>query len=123
MNKKMIISALLGIGIGVIGYFGTIPDFKAYSSSSKAISIVDIRNEVDRLIQNDPQLAYSSNPYDYVKNNKAYHHIVKIGYPALPEIERMITDGNSYGLEKYLLAIAAEEIAGVQLKKGKYRWS
>ncbi len=123
MNKKMVISALLGIGIGVIGCLGTILNDKAYSSSSRTISIVEIRNEVDRLIKNNPNLAYSSNPYDYVQNNEIYHNIVKVGYKFLPEIERTIVDGNSFGLEKYLLAIAAEEIAGIQLKKGKYRWS
>jgi len=82
-----------------------------------------MQQEIKRLTEIDPQLGISSNPYSYIKNNKEYERIVKLGIPALPVIEQRISEGEKYGLDKYILAIAAEEIAKVNLKNGEYRWS
>ncbi len=70
----------------------------------------------------------SSNPYDYTKNNQFYDALVALGPEALPVLEDKVIKSENNGLDEYILAIAAEEIAKVNLKEdneGKfiYSWS
>ncbi len=58
----------------------------------------------------------SSNPYDYIKNNDYYKQLVKMGPDALPLLEDSIVQSKSNGLNEYILAIAIEDIAKVNLK-------
>jgi hypothetical protein len=69
----------------------------------------------------DPASAASSNPYAYVRD-PAFDRIVALGSPALPAIERSIRTSRSDGLREYLLAIAGERIARVDLKRGRGLW-
>lgn len=64
-----------------------------------------------------------SNPYAFVRNSKDYDNLVGLGSAALPVIERKIVESEDSGLREYLLAIAAEDIAKVDLKGDDYRWS
>lgn len=123
MKKIITVSALTGLfmGVGYIQLFS--PPTSASLSTKTYINLSDMRKEIDRLTAEDLGLGLSSNPYVFIKNNKEYERIVKMGYPALPVIEERIAEGNSFGLDKYILAVAAEEIAGVDLKKSEYKWS
>ena len=82
----------------------------------------------DAIMENsskNPSMAMSSNPYDY-KNNQYYDKIVDMGVEALPIIEKEIQKSKANGLREYILAIAEEEIAKVDLKEGhdyKTRWA
>lgn len=69
-------------------------------------------------IQNNPN---SSNPYDYC-NNPGFRKIVAMGPAALKQIENYINRSSENGLTEYMLAIAAEEIAAVDLKKQPEKW-
>ncbi|MCP4219682.1 MAG: hypothetical protein GY765_33930 [bacterium] len=62
------------------------------------------------------------NPYDYI-NNERFRAIVAKGPKALISIRQMILESNENGLENYILAIAAEEIARVNLKDTSFKWA
>lgn len=79
----------------------------------------DVQNDYD----SNPALGLSSNPYDYVKNNNSYNQIVKLGVSAIPVLEQKINDSNENGLKEYIMAIAAEQIAKVDLKTNGEGWS
>lgn len=112
------------VGLLVLAIFYSISSgVLAYKSNIKiVISLEELDSELDRLVSLNPQLANSSNPYNYTKNNQVFQKIVSYGYEALPMIEETIKSDQKYGLNKYILAIAAEEIAKVDLKKGEYPW-
>ena len=71
----------------------------------------------------DIKKAASSNPYDYIKNNPAYDSIVNKGPGVLPELREKIANSPQNGLSEYVLAIAAEEIAKVDLKGSDFGWA
>ncbi|SET95970.1 hypothetical protein [Paenibacillus sp. NFR01] len=61
-------------------------------------------------IGNDPRLALSSNPYDYIKDNEAYRKIVALGEPAAISLERRLTQKRDSGLYGVIYTIAIHEI-------------
>ncbi len=65
---------------------------------------------------------FSSNPYDYIDSDY-YRSIVGLGPAALTHIRKMILESDQKGLREYLLAIAAEEIAKVDLKGDTFAWA
>ncbi len=71
---------------------------------------------------NNMPLGFSSNPYDYIKNNPEYNELVALGTDAIPIIEQYISETTSfYG---YILSIAIEDIAKINLKNfDEYKWS
>lgn len=87
------------------------------------INMKGLSDGIRDAIKQNPELAYSSNPYDYIKDNPYYSNIVKLGTKALPVIEKKIKDSNKNGLQEYILAISAEEIAKVDLKGSNFGWS
>jgi hypothetical protein len=64
----------------------------------------------------------SSNPYDYIKT-RYYRRIVAMGPIALMTIREMILTSTENGLKEYILAIAAEDIAQVDLKGDSFAWA
>lgn len=94
---------------------------KAPQSLSSPVPSVSLAERITTLSEhltdvNDPAVAMSSNPYDYVQGNRSYDALVALGTPALPLLKQRIEASPESGLEEYLLAIAAEEIAKVNLK-------
>lgn len=76
-------------------------------------------------VLNQSELSFSSNPYDYVKENENFTQIVDLGYRAIPAIQKKMEESSENGLVEYTLAIAAEEIAQTDLKvvlDGKYKY-
>ena len=124
--KKLILtctSFVLCIGIAI----GVISSIKPVDSLANTFD--DLRTnmmlEIEEQVQDNPELAWSSNPYDYIKNNDAYDSIVEMKLDALPLIDEQISNSENDGLEEYLLAIAAEEICKINLKQdetGNYNW-
>lgn len=64
----------------------------------------------------------SPNPYDYI-NSEHFRRIVQMGPAALMTIRKMILTSEENGLGEYILAIAAEEIARVNLKGNSFAWT
>lgn len=116
-SKKVLI--LIAI-MFIIGFATTsVYNLVAQASVEEEItnSIKKIQKQIELEIQNHTTLALSSNPYDYVNNIKEVENIVDLGYRALPYIEQNIDESEGSGLMDYILAIAAEKIAKVDLKK------
>ena len=61
----------------------------------------------------------SSNPYDFIANNKEYEKLIQMGMEALGALEEclFVLRESFNGLERYLLCIAIEDIVKVDLKK------
>ncbi|MBA2942446.1 hypothetical protein HZF08_29660 [Paenibacillus sp. CGMCC 1.16610] len=61
----------------------------------------------------------SSNPYDYITDNEAFENIVSLGSEALPALHNKLSMSDENGLKEYYLAVAIEQIAGVDLKQSQ----
>lgn len=89
-----------------------------------------IDTEIDSLMADiqtrafaNPAIAMSSNPYDYVQGSSDYARIVSHGYEALPVLSDMVGSSPENGLREYILAVAAEDIARVDLKANGPGWA
>lgn len=83
-----------------------------------------IMRDINKVMENRSDTALSSNPYDYIENSEGYRDIIDIGIPALPALlSRMENNPDKGGLEQYIMAIAVEDIGGVQLRDLGYQWS
>jgi len=83
----------------------------------------EIMKNVEVMASEHSDQAYSSNPYDYLQDNANYQKIVALGPNALVTIKNQIEKSTQNGLREYILAIAAEEIAKVNLKGDTCNWS
>ncbi len=89
---------------------------KAYTETDR-----DLMNHVAELEFNINRYVNSSNPYDYI-NNDGFRKIVAMGPKALETIKNRIKSTKENGLIDYILAIAAEKIAAVDLKAVSGKW-
>ncbi len=130
VRKQLLISVASAL-VMVAAIFGTLPALhgsgEAASPDPQAqpvASVTVVGTLADQLTESgDPNVAMSSNPYDYAVDNPALDRLVSLGTPALPFITKAIKDSSANGLREYLLAIAAEKIARVDLKGGStYAW-
>lgn len=108
MWKKLIIFSALFVVCFLVAIFLVNRDIRAVDQ--------EIDNNLENIVTT---LAISSNPYDYIKDNKAFENIVALGNEALPVLHSRLSKSDNYGLETYFLAIAIEKIAGVDLKKNQ----
>lgn len=119
MRKFLIPVLVVSLLIGCVSVF----TLKSKSVSAQVNYNIDTyMDELNKSIYDDPQKAMSSNPYTYVKNNKYFDAIVDLGPDALPSIEKAISDSPKNGLREYILAIAGERIAKVNLKGDSVKW-
>lgn len=112
--KRWMVS-LLAICFAAVMFFSFAPN--ASVEKRAELRIDKLHNALSNESQEIVGLASSSNPYDYIKESKEYQKIVGLGAQALPVLERRITHSAENGLFEYLLAVAMEEIAKVDLKK------
>ena len=80
----------------------------------------NINNLMENILEEslkNTEIPMSSNPYTYIENNKYYDAIVEIGPKAVPILIKDIKNSENNGLREYILAIAVEKIAQVDLKK------
>ena len=84
-------------------------------------NMISIMDDVNKLTTQDPKSSMSSNPYSYI-NNANYKSIINLGSEALPILVNRIDQSKENGLREYILAIAIEEIAKVDLKKNRGEW-
>lgn len=78
-----------------------------------------------KYIEDGVPLSMSSNPYDYVQNNEDFDKLVALGNDALNELTDLQKNTDKYNsFERYIIAIAIEEITKVDMKNFKdYAWS
>jgi hypothetical protein len=120
--KKKIISLLLLVSVAaaVLIFSSSQADAVPYQIDKNITAIMD---EIERMAKENPNKASSSNPYKYIAGNADYKNIVKLGSAALPAIDEKIKTSQENGLREYILALAAEEIAKVDLKGDNFGWS
>ena len=90
--------------------------------------LVALEESTRAAMEDDPMLAVSSNPYDYIANgrNEYYNYIVAMGPVALPELERALMRSDQGGLTDYLVCIAIEEVSGADVRaicQDPFAWS
>ncbi len=101
----------------------------AFSLNTNAVAqkvdsnINELMGKITKLQTENAPLASSSNPYDYIKDSIEFNNIVDLGPDALPIIKQRVDESDENGLREYILAIAAEKIAKVDLKGDNLGWS
>jgi hypothetical protein len=114
---------LLGV-ILALSILGTAFLLNTNAVAKQVDSNIDaIVDNIDKMRNEHAALASSSNPYDYIKDNSDFNSLVEIGPDALPIIKQRVDKSSENGLKEYILAIAAERIAKVDLKGDNFGWS
>lgn len=115
MKKNIIIFLIVVVVIGISTMY--------YLNSPEDVLAKELNNDINEMMaqiekgaSNNLETQLSSNPYDYAKNNVYFEKIVDMGYPVVPLIEDYIVKSPDNGLREYLLAIAIEKVAKVDLK-------
>lgn len=92
--------------------FKSIESFTEKPGDEGFISIERMRSQCYALMQENPDLAISSNPYDFIRDgvNPYYNEIIAMGSDALPSLKKELKESPANGCEEYLFAIAIEEI-------------
>ncbi|HCQ88811.1 MAG TPA: hypothetical protein DIU45_02425 [Clostridium sp.] len=80
--------------------------------------IIEMYHIIQEKGEQDIRYLMSSNPYHYIEDNAGYEKLVKIGPKALPVLQYLIENKSP----EYILAIAIEEISGVNLKEDYKGW-
>ncbi|WP_127490460.1 hypothetical protein [Paenibacillus ehimensis] len=80
-------------------------------------NIAAINEMINKEVALKSELASSSNPYDYIKDNADFEKIVSLGNDALPVLHNKLAKSANNGLQEYIAAIAIERIAKVDMKK------
>ena len=70
-----------------------------------------INRRLKSIMGNEKEI-FSSNPYDYIKDNKDYDYLVGLGLDGLDIMLIKLRDSKNNGLREHLLAIACAEILG-----------
>ena len=120
---------LLFVAVITVGSFTQTASANAYEQIDLTISEIDRQinaslNFDEMYYVNGLPLALSSNPYDYVFNNSEYDKLVAIGPDAIEAIEEGLRNPDKYAsLDRYILAIAMEDIVKIALKRVRtYEW-
>jgi len=108
-NKKMIIGCVVTavcVSVGV----SSITRIKAATTEKTLFD--GISTNMDYSQENADVM--SSNPYDYIKYSEEYKNLITLGKEALPQLKNILEtqDGD---LNSYMIALAMEEIAGVNI--------
>lgn len=119
MKKFFIPIILAAVVVGFVFAYGLGTISVAAQVNNNIDSLMD---GIEKSLTENPKNLMSSSPYTYVKNNKYFDAIVDLGPDALPIIEKTISDSPKNGLKEYILAIAGEKIAKVNLKGDSVRW-
>ncbi len=118
MKKILMVTIVISVALLLISLFN------AFGSTSYKIekNMEELMDEIAQKMAENPEKAVSSNPYDYIDNDY-FRNIVNLGPKALIHIGDMIKKSERSGLKEYILAIAAEKIAKVDLRRETYNWT
>lgn len=127
---------IFAVFAGLISIIVIIACFFTNTSEARAISQVDttlaeVERQANASLDFDGQyyinglpLALSSNPYDYVKSNPEFDKLIAMGADAVAPLEECLANGEKYSsFDRYIIAIAIEEITKVDFKQcEEYTW-
>lgn len=115
-NKKVVKFSIICsiVAVVIITIASVLIFHNKEKNKSMAANIADICNEIsddiNEMSRVSPEIAMSSNPFDYIENSEGYDKLVDLGVEAIPTLDECIKDGDG-GLISYMLAVAMEEIA------------
>lgn len=117
MKKILMVTIVISLTLLLVSFFN------AFGSTSFKIdkNMEELMDEITQKMAENPEKAYSSNPYDYIDNDY-FRNIVNLGPKALIHIGNKIKKSERSGLKEYILALAAEKIAKVELRGKTYNW-
>lgn len=127
MNLKIVLSGIMAILLIGLSFWGILMNSSRVNAEVKNVNksvmdsetlITELELELNRICANNEKLALSSNPYDYIENNKVYEAIIDNGTKMLPILEETLkteTAKGNQGLAQYLLAAAIEQISRADL--------
>jgi hypothetical protein len=85
--------------------------------SQKEISRSDLLIMIDDMTkptQEKPNLALSSNPYDYIDSHRdTFDRLVAGGQSTVTIFVDVLKNSNEFGLDKYIMAAVCAEITGI----------
>lgn len=114
-NKKIMFVLLGVLGVGAVAFAvlfrGNMDDEVTYSMAEEVDHLVD---NYDGEIDLEGANMYSSNPYDY-KESKYYKELVGLGLDAVPLLSEKMTNGDTSGLNQYLIGLAVQDITETDL--------
>ena len=130
-SKHLIIGSICAVI--VVALIVTLMPSPTYAAANEQMyaTFTEVNRQINESMDFDEKytanglpLALSSNPYDYVADNSEFDKLVKMGPAAIEAIESGFKNPEKCnGLERYILAIALEDIAKVNLKEyEKYMW-
>lgn len=118
MLKAVMVGAtvFMVIGMSLLGRMDSASaNKKVFPTNGK---VTEYLNQMPECIDNmDTSVQFSSNPYDYIKNNVCYDKIVSLGVAALPELNDYLDNAKQNGLIEYIVAIAIEKITGADINQ------
>ncbi|MCM3268774.1 hypothetical protein [Paenibacillus elgii] len=116
--KKYAIKLFLGLFVCSI-IVTMVVQQNANASIEKQVdnNIAAINEMIKKEVALKSELASSSNPYDYIKDNTDFEKIITLGNDALPVLHNKLAKSTNNGLQEYIPAIAIERIAKVDMKK------
>ncbi|MDH7524471.1 MAG: hypothetical protein QHH10_04070 [Peptococcaceae bacterium] len=101
---------LLAVSVIILAGPSAIPNNTNISTADS----IDVKNKVDQLLKEiiDNGPVASSNPYDYLKDSKAFDELVAMGNPALEYMFDSFAKSHEDGLKEYIMASACAKIMG-----------
>ena len=120
INKPLI--AISTTAFVVLLVFFMLNPPRSSNVNAAALAIDNNLTSIMDKISNLPPTS-SSNPYDYIINSNEFNNLVEIGPEALDIIKQRVDESSENGLKEYILAIAAERIAKVDLKGDNFGWA
>jgi hypothetical protein len=120
INKPLIAISTSTLAVLLV-FFILIPS-RSLNVNAAAIAIDNNLTLIMNKVSSLPPTS-SSNPYNYIINSNEFNNLVEIGPDALKIIKQRVDESSENGLKEYILAIAAERIAKVDLKGDNFGWS
>lgn len=122
MNKYKIVisSSILVMAICLIVTIVSVTNSTAYAMDKNMDLLM---KDINVKIQEKEDMAYSSNPYDYIEKNESYKNIKELKIKALPLLANKIEQSDEAGLEEYIMAIAIQDISGIDVSSLEGEWS
>ncbi|MGQ7890609.1 hypothetical protein [Paenibacillus sp. WC2504] len=122
MKKTLIVISLFACSFLLVLYFNNNGSASAATEKQINDSFAAIEEKINKEVSLRSEISYSSNPYDYIKNNDDFENIIKLGNDAIPILDQKLSTSEKNGLQEYITAIAIERIAKVDLKGTSTFW-
>lgn len=124
--KKRIIAVVVVVVFLVaafgVGMYGNQKVVKKTQARTIEDILGDMDESVNEKLDENAILAASSNPYDYIENNKYFDELVDKGVHAVPDMLQNLKQSKYDGLTEYMIAVAIERATETKLKKTAYAW-